>query len=426
MQKKNDLYKKKYELYNSLFTENSIDGILNIGENFLGNPIFILDTSYRIISRSSLAKLDNSSIETHNGESYLLLDIVQLMQKNKCIDNIYNSDNAFFHNSDEILIFCSIRINNITVGYISVLQSKRKFNSEDLELTNVLSKVFSIQLQKENLFISNSGLDEEYYLTDLLINKIDNVEYITERLQYINFNLYENLIILSIPFKQKYKDYRHNFGLKELIKKIKTILGNCISTYYNDTITFLISNEHKDVINDSFKETLLEFLKLNNLCCGISIVFQNLLHIQDFFYQSIYALELSSCMKRDSTINYFEDYIEYYLFNMSMSTTNDLYKINLLTLVHPYIKKLIKFDDQNKTELFKTLKAYLENNRNANDTSIQLNIHRSTFFYRYNKIQGLLDISLGNNNNLFKLELSFKILDYNTLTKIQTIDFLRV
>ncbi|AKN33756.1 PucR family transcriptional regulator [Clostridium carboxidivorans P7] len=418
MQKKNDLYKKKYELYNSLFTENSIDGILNIGENFLGNPIFILDTSYRIIARSNLAKLDNSSIETHNGESYLLLDIVQLMQKNKCIDNIYNSDNAFFHNSDEILIFCSIRINNITVGYISVLQSKRKFNAEDLELTNVLSKVLSIQLQKENLFISNSGLDEEYYLTDLLINRIDNVEYITERLQYINFNLYENFIILSIPFKQKYKDYRHNFGLKELIKKIKTILGNCISTYYKDRIIFLISNEHKDVINDSLKQTLLEFLKLNNLRCGISMVFENLLDIQDFFYQSIYALELSSCMKIDNTINYFEDYIEYYLFNMSMGTTNDFYKINLLTLVHPWIKKLIKFDDQNKTDLFKTLKTYIENNRNANDTSIQLNIHRSTFFYRFNKIQSVLNTSLGNNYDIFKLELSLKILNYNTLTKI--------
>ena len=84
-----------------------------------------------------------------------------------------------------------------------------------------LSKVVSMQLQKENLFISNSGLDEEYYLMDLLINKIDNIEYIKERLKYINFNLNENLLILSIPFKQKYKDYRHNFGLKELIKKLK-------------------------------------------------------------------------------------------------------------------------------------------------------------------------------------------------------------
>jgi DNA-binding PucR family transcriptional regulator len=160
----------------------------------------------------------------------------------------------------------------------------------------------------------------------------------------------------------------------------------------------------------------LYFLKLNNLRCGISIVFDNLLDIQDFFNQSIHASELSASMKNDKNINHFEDYIEYYLFNVSMHTTHDLYKINLLTLVHPWIKKLIKFDDKHKTDLFKTLKTYLENNRNANDTSIQLNIHRSTFFYRFNKIQSLLNISLGSNNNLFKLELSLKILDYNTLT----------
>ena len=58
----------------------------------------------------------------------------------------------------------------LPVGYIGVLQSKREFQEEDLELTNVLSKVLSIQLQKENLFLSNSGLDEEYYLIDLLIH----------------------------------------------------------------------------------------------------------------------------------------------------------------------------------------------------------------------------------------------------------------
>lgn len=419
MKNKNNPYKRRYELYNSLFTENNIDAILNVGENFLNNPIFILDTSYRIITRSNLAKFDNSSLETLNGENYLLLDTIKLMKKNKCIDNIYNSDKAFFYESDQNLIFCSIRINNVTVGYITILENKTNFQEEDLELTNILSKVFSIQLQKENLFISNYGSDEEYYLTNLLINKIDNLEYTIERLKYINFDLYENMLILSIPFKQKYNDYRHNFGLMELVKKIKSILGNCISTYYKDTLIFLISNELKVVITSSVKESLLEFLKLNNLRCGVSIVFNNLIDIKDFFNQSINALELSSFMKKNNIINYFEDYVEYYLFNISIDKTDDLHKINLLTLVHPWIKELIEFDNKNKTDLFKTLKIYLQNNRNANDTSIQLNIHRSTFFYRFNKIQSLLNISLGDNNNLFKLELSCKILDYNTLTKFK-------
>ncbi|OOM73543.1 carbohydrate diacid transcriptional activator CdaR [Clostridium puniceum] len=412
MQKKYDLYKKKYEIYDSLFSENNMDGILSIAENSLNNPIFILDTSYHIITRSALAKAENSSIETHNGENYLLFDTIGLMKKNKCIDTIYNTDNSFFHYSDQNLIFCSIRVNNVSVGYIGVLQSKREFKEEDLELTNVLSKVLSIQLPKENLFLSNSGLDEEYYLIDLLINNIDNINYIKNRLLYINFTLNKNLILLSIPFKQKYKDYRHNFGLKELIKRLKNIFGNCIFTYYKEMIVFLISNDNTDVINASIKEKLLEFLKLNNLKCGTSIVFNNLLDIKDFFYQSIYALDLSSHVKIDSNLIYFEDYMEYYLFHICQNTNNDLHKINLSTLVHPWINNLNKFDNENNTELFLTLKTYFENNRNANDASSKLKIHRSTFFYRFHKIQSLLGISLDNSNNLFKLELSFKISNY--------------
>jgi len=416
MDEKNTLYMKKCEIYDSLFTTNSLDDIINITEKYLNNPIFILDTSYHIITRSNLAKTINSSIETHNGENYLLLNTIELMIKEKCIDTIYTKDNSFFHYSAQSLIFCSIRVMDITVAYICILQSNRDFEAEDLDLSNVLSKVVSMHMQKENLFISSSGLDEEYYLMDLLINKINNIQYVKERLKYINFNLNENCLILSIPFKQKYKDSRHNLGLKELMKRLKNILGNCISTYYKDMIVFLISNKQEQVISTYVKKNLLEFLKLNNLNCGISIAFENLLEIQDFFYQSMYAIKLSENLEVKS-ISYFEDFIESYLFYISESKINDSHKINLLTLVHPWINKLMKFDKENKTEFLKTLKAYIENNRNANVTSNKLNIHRSTLFYRFNKMQDLLGISLDNSNNLFNLELSFKILDYNNIIK---------
>jgi len=416
MDEKNALHMKKCEIYDSLFTTNSLDDIINITEKYLNNPIFILDTSYHIITRSNLAKTINSSIETHNGENYLLLNNIELMIKEKCIDTIYTKDNSFFHYSTQSFIFCSIRVMDITVAYICILQSNRDFEAEDLDLSNVLSKVVSMHMQKENLFISSSGLDEEYYLMDLLINKINNIQYVKERLKYINFNLNENCLILSIPFKQKYKDSRHNLGLKELMKRLKNILGNCISTYYKDMIVFLISNEQEQVISTYVKKNLLEFLKLNNLNCGISIAFENLLEIQDFFYQSMYAIKLSKNLEVNS-ISYFEDFIESYLFYISESKINDSHKINLLTLVHPWINKLMKFDKENKTEFLKTLKAYIENNRNANVTSNKLNIHRSTLFYRFNKMQDFLEISLDNSNNLFNLELSFKILDYNNIIK---------
>ncbi|AQR95400.1 PucR family transcriptional regulator [Clostridium saccharoperbutylacetonicum] len=413
MNEKNDLTKKKLDLYDTLFSQDTIDEILNQAESFLQNPIFLLDTSYRIITRSKYAEAENSSIETHNGENYLIFDTINLMQKSKCIDTIYNTSNSFFHYSEQNLIFCSVKINNITIGYIGVLESIRKLKESDLEYTDTLSKVLSIQIQKENLFISNSGLAEEYYLVDLLENKIDNLEYFKKRLQFSKFNLEENLLMLSIPFKQKYNDFRHNFGLQQLINQLKNILGNSIAAYYKDMIIILVSNSNEYVI--TAEDSLLEFLKLNNLNCGISFVFKNLKFIKDFFYQTIYTLELSSSMKSNKHIYYFDDYVEYYMFYMASNSNNGLYKISLENLIHPFLRKLIDFDKENKSDLYETLKTYIENNRNANETSHKLNIHRSTFFYRLNKIQNLFDISFDSTNKLLKLELSFKLLTYNQL-----------
>ena len=85
------LYMKKCNIYNSLYANNDINKIINIGESYLNNPIFVLDTSYRIIGRSNLADSITSRIDNYNDQSYLLIDTVNIMKKDKCIDNIYSS-----------------------------------------------------------------------------------------------------------------------------------------------------------------------------------------------------------------------------------------------------------------------------------------------------------------------------------------------
>lgn len=412
-----NIYKKKCIIYNTLFDKSSTIEILNVTESILNNPIFILDTSYHLLTRSNLAKKENSSLEMHNGEYYLINDTIKLMRKTKCIDNICNSDNSFIHHDKQNLIFCPIKTNNITTFFICILENNKKFTSEDLELTNVLSQVLSEHFEKENKFISNSGLDEEYYLMELLNNTSDNIDYIKQRLNHIDFKFKKNFIIFSIPFKQYFKDYRDNFGLKEVIKTLKNILGNCIFTYYKEMIIFLVSSDSEEIIKKSTYDSLLEFLRLNNLRCGISVLFNDILSINEFFNQSIYALNISKYLKNNSNIDFFENYIEYYLFKICSDDKDNLYKLDLSTLIHPSLKKLKDYDKNKNTNLLETLKEYLINNRNSNLTASKLNIHRSTFFYRFHKIEDIMNISLNNNDNLFKLELSLKILDYINIKK---------
>ncbi|MBX4266632.1 helix-turn-helix domain-containing protein [Clostridium estertheticum] len=406
------LYVKKLNIYNSLSACNDINETLNICESYLNNPIFILDTSYRIIGRSTFANSITSSIETYNDQTYLLIDTVNLMKKDKCIDNIYSSSTSFFHFSDKSLIFCGIRINNITVAYICVLQENREFIEEDLEITNTLSQTLSIQMQKDNLFINSSGLEEEYYLMDLLKNSINNLNYVEERLKNIDFKLNKNILLIVIPFRQTYQDYRHNFGLKQLIVTTKNIFGNCISAYYEGSIILMVSKEDDEVFSENTKSRFIDFLKLNNLKAGISLTFQNILETKEFYKQATYALKLAENLNINSFLFYFKDYIEYYLFHILQSKDNKIEKIELHTLIHPLINKLLGIDKTNNSVLLQTLMVYLESNRNAKFTSEKLNIHCSTFFYRYHKIEELLKISLSNSDILFKFELSLKILRY--------------
>lgn len=283
---------------------------------------------------------------------------------------------------------------------------------EDLELTNTLSQTLSIQLERGNSFINSSGLKEEYYLMDLLMNRIDNLHYMKQRLGTIDFKLNKNILLISIPFCQTYQDYRYNIGLKQLINTAKSILGNCISAYYEDMIIFMVSKEDDEVISKNTSKKFEDFLILNNLKAGISLAFQNLLKTKEFYVQSKYALKLAEHLNIDNRILYFKDYIEYYLFYISQNSDSKIPKIELHALIHPLIKKLIDIEKNINTELLKTLMIYLESNRNANDASMKLNIHRSTFFYRFHKIEELLNISLNDSDILFKLELSLKILKF--------------
>ena len=406
------LYTKKLNIYNSLSACNDISKTLNICESYLNNPIFILDTSYRIIGRSNLANSITSNIETYNHQVYLLIDTVNIMKKDKCIDNIYSSSTSFFHFSDKNLIFCGIRINNVTVAYICILQENRKFIEEDLEITNTLTQTLSIQMQNDNLFINSSGLEEEYYLMDLLKNSINDLSHIEERLKTIDFKLNKNILLIVIPFRQTYQDYRHNFGLKQLIITIKNIFGNCISAYYEDSIILLISKEDDEVFSQETKTRFTDFLNLNNLKAGISLVFQNILETKEFYKQATYALKLAKHLNIEGFLFYFKDYIEYYLFHILEITDDNIEKIKLYTLIDPLINKLARIDKSSNSVLLQTLVIYLESNRNAKLASEKLNIHSSTFFYRYHKIEKSLNISLSNSDILFKFELSLKILRY--------------
>jgi foldase protein PrsA len=78
----------------------------------------------------------------------------------------------------------------------------------------------------------------------------------------------------------------------------------------------------------------------------------------------------------------------------------------------------MKHDQTYHTDLLQTLRAYIFSGRNAAAASEQLHIHKSTFFYRMNKIAELLGTDIYDRKRLFAYEFTFYLIDYLKQTQI--------
>ena len=80
-------------------------------------------------------------------------------------------------------------------------------------------------------------------------------------------------------------------------------------------------------------------------------------------------------------------------------------------LCHEGLLKLQEQDKKNSTEYMQTLKVYLEQHLSATQSAKELFIHRSTFLYRIEKIKEILQSELLDPDEIFYLELSFRLLE---------------
>ena len=83
----------------------------------------------------------------------------------------------------------------------------------------------------------------------------------------------------------------------------------------------------------------------------------------------------------------------------------------LHSFIHSQIQRIIHHDQKYHTPYYLTLKSYLKNKRDIQTTINELQINRSTLFYRFKQIGKMLDQDFYS-LDLFTFEVSIRIYDY--------------
>lgn len=398
---------KEEELFQTLHQNTGIAGLANIAYTHLGNPINICDTSFTVIA-SSPKNNDISNLEEKDGRLYLKDTKFQNMIDRELVKKIYSTTVPFITYLEDYpyqWIFRSIRIRHSVVGYICVRAIQKEFREEDLDYIDMLSHILSIEWQRNMSLGQPSGLNYDYFLTELLDGHFTRKDYITNHMIQLEREPknYYFLIILDNPANRA-----PELSLKNYYSQILSILPNCMLGFYHNKLTILLPSNRLTPFTSREESRLLTFLQFHQIYAYISYPYEEISESYKYYGQVDFLSSLSP-----ETFGTPEDRFIYYRNHFIEHTFELCGDFSLLkTTIHPHIRHMIAYDRTHHTEYANTLFTYIANNRNAMDTANALHIHKSTFFYRLNKMTELFELDLSHDNLMFAYEYSFLLIQF--------------
>ncbi|MDO5422751.1 MAG: helix-turn-helix domain-containing protein [Eubacteriales bacterium] len=380
-----------------------LEAILKTAYAHLNNPIFICSMTLHVHAKYSPG-FTPKNLRSKEGIEYFEADYKILREQN-FFERITSSRVPFIFPEKimgETLLQAPMHTQNSVLGYVCVSQVNRPFDENDVEYVAMLSDIICLELQKNSSISSYSIESRDHFLIDLINGNLDDPEMLELRSSMIHFKISSHNWLMLMRLRQKDTD-RTIDGTIGFLKRFHT---RRLVAKYQDSIVLLSSDSKYELMPQEEFEPFKNYMEERNFVCAISSCFHDISHAPDYFQQVQELLKLHEGQKMTEPIINAADCLDQLLL------FHNPYSNRLRLLIHPDIKELYSYDQLHHTEYIPTLRAYFENERNAVKTAQALHIHKSTFFFRINKISELIDFSLTDTHKLYYYEFSLKIMDY--------------
>lgn len=149
-----------------------------------------------------------------------------------------------------------------------------------------------------------------------------------------------------------------------------------------------------------------QFLFVNGLSVGVSNLFQDRSKVSNAYCQAQTAIRFGNTLHGFGRIFHYSNYTIYYAIDLCAKSAR------LSELCHPAILSLFTSHDPSAQDMYQTLFLYLQYMKDVNRVCEELHIHRSTIFYRLNKLKNEYGLDLDDGDVFMQLMFSYKILQY--------------
>lgn len=399
-----DLYHQwNQSLMDSRLANGSIQQLVNLSDTVIPNPMMVIGMDFRIIASKKLSygELHNSVL----GSNEATRPLVHALKQDSNYEEAYTRTGYFYYPGNEIAtpkLCVNIAKSGKTDYRLMISEGEVPLDDTFGFLLEYLARMISHGLSINGVESSDASFSlRSVFLTILTDPKADYVEtsHQFSGFGWLSSHEYQCVLISTSALDMK------NLTLRSICSYVEDLIPSSCAVEHRNNAVIYINLTLCPLSLDTIFQKLAAFIRDSFLSAGYSRKMMGHFNFQRQYMQASVSLDIGKRKNPSSWIHHFNQIALPYIFEQSTK------KLPAYMICHEKLLSLKYEDDANGTQLYQTLRCYLEHHQNIARASEALFIHRSTLLYRLDKIRSFMKTDFSSPEEILYLLLSFYFLE---------------
>lgn len=388
-------------------------------------PIIIIDPFKKILG-TGLSEIGHNFLdriikEDDIGDKYLTIDLTNL-NLTEVTDHKFYYKKVKADKTEVILNIWPIMLRDSNLGEIIVWSlNEAKFTEIDYMAIEHVTTICALKMMELKSIHQIEQRMRNELLESLLSDNINDIERAIERMHQFSNTIESPYLIIQIELnisdsrtlstheqnmldEKLYSIRRYIRGLNHnylyWYKALKLIVYYPLTTKTIDLDRDLLIKELDFICNKIVEEDGKIIISI-----GFSEIKKDLINFNLAYYQALQSLEIGKIINHANAYS-ITNYDDLGIFRIiSLNSGRE----TLLKYCDDILGDIIRYDQQNGTELLQSLQVFLENNQNSTKAANSLFVHYNTLRYRIDRIQEIIGGNLEDPNKRLAIEVAIKI-----------------
>ncbi|MCD8014589.1 MAG: helix-turn-helix domain-containing protein [Lachnospiraceae bacterium] len=385
-----------------LLAENAgIGKTLELSAGFLGNPLMVMGTDFSLTAEAGMEKLpEREKLFTRDG---LNVEYMNALLQDEGYQKLTQERRTVLfpdYISGRRSMLRTLFVDQQPTYRLVLTEYDTPVTESCICILETLAKHLEYQLAREAPAPMKGDL--EAIFQRVLSDRTADYVQISRSLSAVGWGGQDEYLCLVLQIT--YLNQKQ-LSTRAICCYVQKQLRDSVSFLYQDEVVSFFNLSRLGMDEEEAAAKLVYFIRDSYLKAGYSRTMKGHMNLRRQYVQAQTALDVGSRKRPYLWIHHFNQVALTYIIEQSTR------KLPADMICHEGLLKLREHDRENHTEYMATLKTWIDRQMNATQAAKELYIHRSTFLYRMERIKEILHSDLENPEEVFYLELSYRLLE---------------